>query len=75
MVMAMPCKPHVAAWMALHGACGVYGNVEMAERIANKFLNWSLKMLLLMCYSQTSMLLLAAGISLRMLSGRERKKV
>jgi hypothetical protein len=41
--------------------------------LPNEFLNWSLKMLLLMCYSQTSMLLLAAGISVGMLSSRESK--
>ncbi len=38
MVMAMPCKPHVAAWMALRGACGIHGNVEMAEHIAKSIL-------------------------------------
>ncbi len=34
MVMAMPCKPHVPAWMTLLGACRIHGNVEMAERVA-----------------------------------------
>jgi pentatricopeptide repeat protein len=38
LVMAMPCKPHVAAWMALLGACRIHGNVEMAERVAKRFL-------------------------------------
>ncbi|CAM6044374.1 unnamed protein product, partial [Sphagnum compactum] len=38
MVMAMPCKPHVAAWMALLGACRIHGNVEMAERSAKQIL-------------------------------------
>ncbi len=38
MVMAMPCKPHVAAWMALLSACRIHGNVEMAERVAKRFL-------------------------------------
>ncbi len=33
-VMAMPYKPHVAAWMALLGACRIHGKVEMAECIA-----------------------------------------
>ncbi len=38
MVMAMPCKPHVTAWMALLSACRIHGNVEMAERVAKRFL-------------------------------------
>jgi hypothetical protein len=38
MVMAMPWKPHVAAWMALLGVCRIHGNVEMAERVARQIL-------------------------------------
>jgi hypothetical protein len=38
MVMAMPPEPHVAAWIALLGACRIDGNVEMAERIAKQVL-------------------------------------
>ncbi|CAM6002934.1 unnamed protein product [Sphagnum balticum] len=38
MVMAMPCKPHVAVWMALLSACRIHGHVEMAERIAKRIL-------------------------------------
>ncbi|KAH9536443.1 hypothetical protein CY35_17G109100 [Sphagnum magellanicum] len=38
MVMAMPWKPHVAALMALLGACRMHGNVEMAERVARRIL-------------------------------------
>ncbi|KAH9543638.1 hypothetical protein CY35_13G076200 [Sphagnum magellanicum] len=38
MVMATPWKPHVAAWMALLGACRIHGNVEMAERVARRIL-------------------------------------
>jgi pentatricopeptide repeat protein len=34
MVMAMPCKPYVAVWMALLSACRIHRHVEMAERIA-----------------------------------------
>jgi hypothetical protein len=47
--------------MALLGACRVHGNVEMGERVAKE--NWSLKMLLVMCCYQTSMLLLETAIS------------
>ncbi len=38
MVMAMPCKPQVAAWMALLSACRIHGNVEMAERVTKRIL-------------------------------------
>jgi hypothetical protein len=39
------------------------------------FLNWSLKILGAVCWYQTSMLLLATGISVRKLNGRERREV
>ncbi|CAM6067263.1 unnamed protein product [Sphagnum tenellum] len=38
MVKAMPCKPQVAALMALLGACRIHGNMEMAERVAKQIL-------------------------------------
>ncbi|CAM6040507.1 unnamed protein product [Sphagnum compactum] len=38
MVMAMPCTPHVDAWMALLGACRIHGNVEIAERVAKRII-------------------------------------
>ncbi|CAK9238066.1 unnamed protein product [Sphagnum troendelagicum] len=38
MVLAMPYKPQVAAWMALLGACRIHGNVEMGERVAKQVL-------------------------------------
>jgi hypothetical protein len=38
MVMAMPWKPYVAAWMALLGACRIHGNVEMAECVTRRIL-------------------------------------
>jgi pentatricopeptide repeat protein len=38
MVMAMPCRPHVDAWMALLGDCRIHGNVEIAECVAKQIL-------------------------------------
>jgi hypothetical protein len=38
MVMAMPCKPHSAAWKALLGTCRIHGNAEMTERVAKQIL-------------------------------------
>jgi pentatricopeptide repeat protein len=38
MVMAMPCKPQVAALMALLSASRIHGNMEMAERVAKQIL-------------------------------------
>ncbi|CAN5960270.1 unnamed protein product [Sphagnum jensenii] len=38
MVMAMPCKPQMAAWMVLFDACRVHGNMEMAECVAKQIL-------------------------------------
>jgi hypothetical protein len=43
--------------------------------LLNEFLNWSLKMLLVICCYQTSMLLLTTGISVRTMNSRERKEV
>jgi len=34
MIKAMPCKPLVAVWMALLGACRIHGNVEMGKCVA-----------------------------------------
>jgi hypothetical protein len=38
MVMAMPCKPHSAAWKALLGTCRIHGTAEMTERVTKKIL-------------------------------------
>ncbi len=64
-------------WKALLGTCRIPGNVKICQgnMLRNEFLNWSLKMLWVMCCYQKSMLLLAAGISMRMLNSRERKEV
>jgi len=42
--------------------------------LPDEFLKWNLTILLVMCHCQTSMLLLATGISVRMLNARERKR-
>jgi hypothetical protein len=71
-IKAMPCRPDVTAWMVL---LRIHGTVEMGEYVAKWVLNWSLKMLQVMCCHQTSMLVLAIGISVRMLNNRGRKEV
>ncbi len=68
MVMEMPCHPHVGAWMALLSTCRIHGNVEMAEHVAKQILD-------LEPDSAAGYVLLATGTSVRMLHGRERKKV
>ncbi len=74
-IKAMPCTPSV-----LHGRlCLVLAEFMVIWRwqnvLLNEFLKWSRKMPLVMYCCQTSTLLLATGISVRMLKGRERKKV
>ncbi|KAH8966520.1 hypothetical protein BDL97_03G029200 [Sphagnum fallax] len=71
-IKAMPCRPDVVAWMVL---LRIHGTVDMGEHVAKWVLNWSLKMLQVMCCHQTSMLVLAIGISVRMLNSRGRKEV
>jgi hypothetical protein len=66
--------------MCLHGGCclGLAEFIVMwrwENMLLTKFLNWSLKMLLVMCCHEISILLLATGIFLRMLNSRERKEV
>jgi hypothetical protein len=66
--------------MWLHGClCSALAEFMGTWRWQNilpiEFLKWSLTMLVVMCCYQTSMLLLATGISVRMLNGRERKEV
>jgi hypothetical protein len=34
LIKAMPWKPDVVAWTALHGAYKIHGNVEMVEHVA-----------------------------------------
>ncbi len=75
MVMAMPCKPQVAASRALLSACRINGNVQIARHIAKQILEMEPEMLLVMDCCQTSTLLLATCMSVRVLNGRERKKL
>ncbi|KAH9564308.1 hypothetical protein CY35_04G018600 [Sphagnum magellanicum] len=65
MVDTMPCKPHVAAWMSLLGACRIHGNVEMGERVAKLVLE----------LEPENAAAYAAGISVTVLNGIEKKKV
>jgi hypothetical protein len=69
MLMAMPFKPDVAAWMTLLSMCRIHGNMEMAEHIAKQILEMKPE------NAAGYVLLLATGISLRMLNGRKRRKV
>jgi hypothetical protein len=69
-IKTMPCRPDVAAWMVLLRIHGIVG-----EYVAKWVLNWSLKMLQVMCCHQTSMFVLAIVISERMLNSRGRKEV
>jgi hypothetical protein len=71
-IKAMPYRPDVAAWMVL---LRIHGTVEMGEYVAKWVLNWSLKMLHVMCCHQTSMLVLAISIYVGMLNNRSRKEV
>ncbi len=73
MVMAVPCKPHVAVWMPLVGACRICGNVEMAERVAKRILemepnNAAGYVLLSNIYAATGNRLLCENV------GRQRKE-
>jgi pentatricopeptide repeat protein len=68
MVMAMPWKPHVVhGWLYLVLAeCMVMWRWQKV--LPDEFLKWNLTMLLIMRCCQTSMVLLATGISVRMLN-------
>jgi len=75
MIMAMPCKQQVAAWRALLSARRNHGNVQMAKHVAKQILDLEPENVAGYGLLSTSMLLLATGISVRMLNIRERKKV
>jgi len=72
----MPYKLDMVACKALLGICWIHGNVEMGESVAKRILESEPENgeLVRRCY-ETSMLLLAMDISVRMLIGRERKEV
>ncbi len=72
LVMAMPYEPYVAPWMSLLSTCRIHGNVEMAEHVANRILEMEPDNVLVMCCCQTSMLLLATGISVRIWQRKEK---
>ncbi len=76
MVMAMPWKPHVAAWLALLDACRIHGNVEMAECVARQIVGMEPDNAA--DYGLVSNIYAAAAnrhLCVRMLNVRERKKV
>ncbi len=71
-IKAMRYRPNVTVWMVL---LRLWGTVEMGKYVVKWVLNWSLKMLQVMCCHHTSMLMLAISISMRMLNNRGRKEV
>jgi hypothetical protein len=64
----MSCEPHVAALGALLSACRIHGNVEMAECAAKRILE-------LQPENASAYVLLATGVSMRMLNSRYRNNV
>jgi hypothetical protein len=76
MIKPMLCKPTVAVWEALLGACRIHGNVEMGEFVGKQVLELEPENAAgYVMLSKTCMLLVATRISVRMLNGRERKEV
>jgi pentatricopeptide repeat protein len=76
MIKPMLHKPTVAVREALLGACRIHGNVEMRECVGKQVLELEPENAAgYVMLSKTCMLLLATGISVRMLNGRERKEV
>jgi pentatricopeptide repeat protein len=76
MIKPMLCEPTVAVWEALLGACRIHGNVEMGECVGKQVLELEPENAAgYVMLSKTCMLLVATGISVRMLNGRERKEV
>jgi hypothetical protein len=74
MIKAMPYKLGMVACKALLGICWIH--VEMGEPVAKQNLELEPENgEPVRCCYETSMLLLAMGISVRMLNGRERKEV
>jgi hypothetical protein len=59
MVMAMPYKPHSAAWKALLGTCRIHGNAEMTEGVAKQILEMEPDNAT--CYVPLSNIYVAAG--------------
>jgi hypothetical protein len=75
MVITMPCKLDVAAWVACFALAEIVVIWRWQMAFPNEFLKWSLTMLLGMCCCQTSMLVLATGFSVRTLSTEKGKKI
>jgi len=75
MVITMPCKLDVAAWVAGFALAEFVVIWRWHMALPNEFLKWSLTMLLGMCRCQTSMPVLATGFSMRILSTEKGKKI
>ncbi len=75
MIKAMPYESHATTWKVLLGIAKFMVMWRWENMLLNEFLNWSMKMLHVMRCYQTSMLLVATLIFVRMLNNKERKEV
>ncbi len=75
MVITMPCKLDVAAWVACFALAEFVVIWRWQMALPNEFLKWNLTMLLGMCCYQTSMLVLARGFSVSILSTEKGIKI
>ncbi len=74
MIKAMPYESHVATWKALLGFAKFMVMWRLEKMLLNKFLNWRMKILQIMCCYQTFMMLVATFIFVRMLNDKEKKE-
>jgi pentatricopeptide repeat protein len=74
MINTMSCTPNIYVWKALLGACRIYGNVEMQERVAMRVLELDPGNTTGYCCYQTSMQLLASRTPLQIFNSKEGKE-